>query len=528
MKLSVRQQMMIILKVILTGGGTVAEFPGGTSTVWRHKKEKQKELCKDIISNYVVPEHIVVHHDSKLISYLTGKSDERLAICISGGENVKPQFIGAPKIEGATGKAMSKAVVSYLNDWGAKDNCVATVWDTTSSNTGKHIGAATLLEQELKHALLWIACRHHVAELHIEHTNIAIRGTFGGPVDPLFKKFKDQFDSLVVNNDELRKWQWPITDNFLHQQATEVLEWANQHMLSATFPREDYRELLELLVFYLGGAVKRPRENGTPHVGFHMRKPGAMHSARFMAQSIYLLKICMLSNQFILTPRQLASVTKLAEYIALFYARYFLRAMLAAAAPSDDLQFWYLMKKYREFQPHMADASLASIGRHLWYLTEELVVLSLWDSELSDQIREHIATTLAATACPDNFDIGKPKFPGPNRLRLVDGNKPNLAEFIGPRSWLLFHLLGQIPAEQVWLHHPRSDWAQSDNYISLLRFVKSLKVVNDCAERSIKDVTEFANASKDADQREYILHVVNSHRERIDLRKANKASLENL
>lgn len=56
-----------------------------------------------------------------------------------------------------------------------------------------------------------------------------------------------------------------------------------------TFPREDYHELLEWTVIYLGGAPEDSRE-------FHFRKPGAVHHARFMAQSIYLLKIELLSD----------------------------------------------------------------------------------------------------------------------------------------------------------------------------------------------------------------------------------------
>ena len=41
---------------------------------------------------------------------------------------------------------------------------------------------------------------------------------------------------------------------------------------------------------------------------------------------------------------------------------------------------------------------------------------------------------------------------------------------------------------------------------------KDLKVVNDLAERCIKDIQEYANIAKDSDRREDILLVVSDHR----------------
>ena len=37
--------------------------------------------------------------------------------------------------------------------------------DTTASNTGVHRGACTFLQLQLQRQLLWLACRHHIAEL---------------------------------------------------------------------------------------------------------------------------------------------------------------------------------------------------------------------------------------------------------------------------------------------------------------------------------------------------------------------------
>ena len=62
-------------------------------------------------------------------------------------------------------------------------------------------------------------------------------------------------------------------------------------MKIATWPREDYRELLKLVVTYLGCVVKRLHGGQVNVIPVQIRKPGAVHRARFMASCLYLLKI---------------------------------------------------------------------------------------------------------------------------------------------------------------------------------------------------------------------------------------------
>ena len=82
----------------------------------------------------------------------------------------------------------------------------------------------------------------------------------------------------------LRLWTWPVNqDDWRLQRAEEVLTWATTHMEIGTFPREDYRELIELVAIFLGGVVKRVRQGVAVAIKPSIRKPGAIHCARFMA-----------------------------------------------------------------------------------------------------------------------------------------------------------------------------------------------------------------------------------------------------
>ena len=85
-----------------------------------------------------------------------------------------------------------------------------------------------------------------------------------------------------------------------------------------TFPRAEYRELSELALIWLGGELP-----GSKQLKFC--KPGAFHLARFMSKAIYLLKMDLLSERIFFTDEQQRQpVRKMATFIGLYYARFFL------------------------------------------------------------------------------------------------------------------------------------------------------------------------------------------------------------
>ena len=86
---------------------------------------------------------------------------------------------------------------TILASWGLLPCIVGMVMDTTVSNTGVIKGAASKLEQILKHPVLWIGCRHHTCELHIKHACIACRGDvfIKGKDNQLLKRLHTEWDA---------------------------------------------------------------------------------------------------------------------------------------------------------------------------------------------------------------------------------------------------------------------------------------------------------------------------------------------
>jgi hypothetical protein len=62
-------------------------------------------------------------------------------------------------------------------------------------------------------------------------------------------------------------FDWEVNDDLINV-GNQVLEWATGCLASKTFPREDYRELVQLTVLFLGGTVP----------DFRFRKPGSLLS----------------------------------------------------------------------------------------------------------------------------------------------------------------------------------------------------------------------------------------------------------
>ena len=116
---------------------------------------------------------------------------------------------------------------------------------------------------------------------------------------------------------------------------------------------------------------------------------------------------------------------------------------------------------------------------------------------------------MLAAGRPQHIDPGKPVMK-PQLLRGWQPDAPQLFEFVGSRSWLLFNLMN---LNVGWMHLPPAQWPGDGDYNRFQNTVTNLNVVNDAEERDVKDVTDFADYSRDPARRDDVFRVVNSHRE---------------
>ncbi len=160
----------------------------------------------------------------------------------------------------------------------------------------------------------------------------------------------------------------------------------------------------------------------------------------------------------------------------------------------------------------------------MWYLSEELVPLALCDQSTLDVNKAAIVTAMLQAGRPQQIPPQKPMMNDHLLTNHVRG-EVQLQSFVGERSWLIFDRL-DVPCD--WMQLQPSEWINSADFMRFNDLVHSLEVVNDCAERAIKDVTEFVNYAKDANSRDRVMMVVNHHRQICDLRHLTKQQMDDM
>jgi len=178
-------------------------------------------------------------------------------------------------------------------------------------------------------------------------------GPSSGPDIGLFKRFHDfwpQIDrsQFQTANDD------PVCVEVLMKLVglkDDVISFAKQVLLSSQQTRDDYRELLELTVLFLGD---------TPPRGVRIMAPGAMHRARWMAKLLYCVKIWMFKQQFRLTAREETGLREMSLFCCLLYTKAWTVCSSPATAPANDLVFLKLAKMYETINKDISSAAVNS------------------------------------------------------------------------------------------------------------------------------------------------------------------------
>ena len=188
----------------------------------------------------------------------------------------------------------------------------------------------------------------------------------------------DELESHVI---ETKKTEEKIEENGV-EETVEVLTRKTDHS------RDDYREFGELILVYLGGQQD-----------IHFKRPGAIHKARFMAKAISGTKIVLHEDDVkelgrgprgswsgvICTDSQLAKLRVFEDFLSTIYSQWWATCPNAVDAPYNDLQLYKALLQSKKVNTSVADSAITTLKRHLWYLTGEWAVLSLFSDRVADQ-----------------------------------------------------------------------------------------------------------------------------------------------
>ena len=275
--LSTRAHLAIVAGTAQALGCEFNDIPGSVSSAHRKRKSVCKSLADKICKEYKVkwsgwPK--VVQWDGKIMAVQkedgTKKEDVNVVVLNVPGSGEKLKTVAIPAVKDGSGDNLAESTLTNAEKWTCSEDIFAGSFDTTSANTGIHEGAMTHIEEILKRKVLWMPCRHHIAELHIKHAFQKVMHFTSSPDDPLFKAFKEWFvnkreaDKDFPSKDTHRLYDWGTADEGVligplqkeeNWFCRETLLWVTGVLQKETFCRGDYKELCELIFYLLTGKV---------------------------------------------------------------------------------------------------------------------------------------------------------------------------------------------------------------------------------------------------------------------------------
>ena len=488
--LSDRAAMMVVFESLTAVGQDPENFALNRSTIQRQRRKQREAVANGIKEAFNPNTPLTVHWDGKLMLDLTGKGKvDRLPILVSTmGEK---KLLEIPKIPAGTGKAEAEAVYSAIHEWGLENLVRGMCFDTTSSNTGRLSGACVLLENLLGRSLLHFGCRHHIMELVLGAAFEVCMGPSKAPEVIIFKRFQGQWSYI-----DQERFSDAFSNDFA---STELADIRNEvialceQQLQEHQPRDDYRELLKLMIIFLG---RKPTEKAK------FRAPGPMHQARWMAKAIYSIKVWLFQDQFKLTARESSGLLRLNIFLAKIYIKFWFQAPVAATAPRNDLQLLQLLDSYSD--RNLSEATSRKLAGHLWYLSEDLILLSLFDSTVDNATKRAMLKMLEERE-------GEKDPPKRITIDMATVQHKTLDNFVSKSSRNLFAMLG-LPVG--FLSEDPDRWHGIDDFRAAEAIVKTLAVTNDHAERGVALIQDAAQSGRFRceEQLQYALQVIEQSR----------------
>ena len=438
---SVRNVTQIASAFVKQQGENINDYNLSCATTHRRMTSMRKTTADEIIQDQLSNKDMIwtLHWDGKKIESLrhAGKDTENLAVLLTGTDGQEVLLSVSEVQDEANAENESQHIMKILMDYNVRiSNIAALVFDTTSLNTGNKQGIVLRLETQFGRSLLQLGCRHHIYELVCGASCSVVYGSGTGPTEPLFKKLKDIWDSLdkqSYSSIEIPRSQRKLL-LLVEQVVTFLQDWISNS--SKIKLRHDYLELATLTLLFLGGTLPESIKNAT------IKDPGAIHHARWMSKAIYTMKIALFRNQLEeIYEEDLDNIVSLAIFLSVFYTKAWLTCTDAAAAPSNDLELFKLLlnvennvlKNPKSWPSHfysLVSNARKKLENHLWYLSERLVIFSLFSEQvpvsekkkMTAALLDYTPTTNSAQSMPQSKNFGS----------------KILKDLIGHDSWTMF------------------------------------------------------------------------------------------
>lgn len=309
----------------------------------------------------------------------------------------------------------------------------------------------------------------------------------------LFERLKKQWCDIDTG-----LYKAGLDDDFVLSNLSDIVDDVSQfclEYLQKDHCRADYREFLELIVIFLGGRLPG---------GNHIKKPGAIHHARWMAKAIESLKIFILRDQFEFKENEFEGLREFCIFVVRLYVKVWFQTTSAIKAPRLDLTFIKNSIDFAEINEIVSDQILDKVQNHLWYLSEETIAFSFFDDEVSVDEKRKMVSALDRQKKPT-----KKLIPSLRELKTQYKNK-NLSDFVNANTRNFFERFNICTD---FLKVDPSEWEDREDYRNGLETCKNIHVVNDAAERAVKLFSQYNDIlCKCEEEKQWIITAVQSYK----------------
>lgn len=452
------------------GGAEPSAFAISKSNLWsRITNLRSKQKTEKLSSLAADTSKVVIQFDGKSCTRLNERHvaiEERLIVLCHTDKCDVP--LGFFAIDSKSGLHCATQVLQTMNDNNLFNRIVALLCDTERTNTGRFNGTCALIEQTLEKELLHLMCRHHIKEVMLRDVFVAVFGTSQSAKITTFDILKENWNFIKYNDFSYSPISWEELHQtpLLDQLTEEAIETISMHASSENI-RKDYAELNDLVLKFLGKQTNKP-----------FKVPGATSNARWMARAIYALKTYLFREHMELDSEFVVSLEQFCIFVAIIYTKHWNRCTNAVDAPYNDLKLMKELDAYKEFNAEIADVALNAHKRHLWYLGDELVVLSLFSDKVSNYEKYLMLTVMIRQAS------NRTENSITHTDEIYDIQNIELHDFMSPRSFYLFELLD---LSHDFFDEDINDWNEMESYRTAKQTILDLiTVVNDSAERALQ------------------------------------------
>ncbi|KAG0714750.1 hypothetical protein GWK47_013533 [Chionoecetes opilio] len=196
------------------------------------------------------------------------------------------------------------------------------------------------------------------------------------------------------------------------------------------------------------------------------------------------------------------------------YAKYWNEAMIPSYAAKNDLDFITDVKRICD--DGVASVAERAMRRHLWYLSENLIGLAIFDDRISPEQKAEMVEGMKRPSTTKNPRRPESKTP-------INLNSP-LSAFCSVLSMQVLKSLlgGQQP---TFLELSPETWNTDSCFKCMKKRAGVLKVTNDLAERGIALIQRFlGNRTKGERQTQFLLKLARLHTKAVP--KKTKAELK--